>query len=257
MNSLQMKQFGLIGKSLAHSFSKKYFQQKFRENKLDSCSYENFELTDIQALKALVANHKDLIGFNVTIPYKVSICEFLDEIHPLAKKLGAVNTVFVNQKKNTLHGFNTDVYGFAQSIKPFFNLHHERALILGTGGASKAVAYALQELGVKIMFASRTPKATNEIAYKDINTYVIAAHTMIVNTSPLGMYPDTNTYPEIPYEAIGDNHFLVDLTYNPEETIFLKNGKAQGAMILNGKDMLVFQAEKSWAIWQDEIDKNY
>lgn len=252
-----MKQFGLLGKSLAHSFSKKYFEEKFRENALNSCSYENFELENIKDVKELIVSNKNLIGFNVTIPYKESISDFIDKIDPLAKKLNAVNTVFVNRNDNSLYGYNTDVYGFSQSIKPFFNLHHERALILGTGGASKAVAHVLQGLGVKIMFASRTPKGTNQIAYKDLNEYAIKAHTMIINTSPLGMYPNIETYPNLPYEAIGENHFLVDLTYNPEETIFLKKGKERGAISLNGKDMLVFQAEKSWAIWQDEIDKNY
>lgn len=257
MNSLQMKQFGLIGKSLKHSFSKKHFTQKFQAASLQGFSYENFELDRIEDLQELIAKNENLVGFNVTIPYKESICEFLDEIDPLAQELGAVNTVFINRKNNTTHGFNTDVYGFAQSIKPFFNLHHERALILGTGGSSKAVAHALKELGVKLMYASRTPKTNQQIAYKDLNTYAIAAHTMIVNTTPLGMYPNIDTYPELPYEAIGENHFLVDLTYNPEETAFLSKGKAQGALLLNGKDMLVFQAEKSWSIWQDQITKNY
>lgn len=252
-----MKQFGLIGKSLKHSFSKKFFTKKFQDSSLASYSYINYELDHIEDVKALITNQKDLIGFNVTIPYKEAICDFLDEIDPLAKQLGAVNTVFIDRKNNTSYGYNTDTYGFAQSIKPFFNLHHERALILGTGGASKAVAHVLKELGVKVMFASRTPKANNQIAYKDINTYAISAHTMIVNTTPLGMYPNTETYPDLPYEAIGGNHFLVDLTYNPEESCFLQKGKEQGAMLLNGKDMLVFQAEKSWSIWQEKMSKNY
>lgn len=244
-----MKTFGLIGEKLSHSFSQGYFTDKFAQLGLTDHHYMNYELTSIEELPDLIKRIKPL-GLNVTIPYKEEVLKYVDSLSKEAIEVGAVNTLQINYLKDGFEvvGHNTDVFGFHQSIKPFFAGHHERALILGTGGASKAVAHLLKELGVNLTFVSRNPKE-GQLSYEDINEYVIAAHLMIVNTTPVGMHPNENQKVNIPYQHLTDKHFLVDLIYNPEETIFLKEGKAKGAKVLNGLTMLHQQAEKAWEIW--------
>lgn len=243
-----MNLYGLIGKDLSHSFSKKYFTNKFVTENINNCTYSVFEIKTIGEFRNLVNKHK-FKGMNVTIPFKETIIPFLDELSTSAKKIGAVNTIqFKNDK---LIGHNTDYFGFKQTIKPFLGLHHERALILGTGGASKAVSFVLNQLNIEVLFASRAPKNNNEISYNEINENVIKHHQIIINTTPLGMYPNINTYPNIPYNVIGKQHLLYDLIYNPKKTIFLKKGGINGATVINGEQMLVIQAEKAWEIWND------
>jgi len=236
--------YGLIGKKLGHSFSQTHFTKKFAELAIDA-SYENFELESIADFKNLIENN-DLSGINLTIPFKEEIIPFLDELDPVAEAIGAVNTITF--KDGIMKGYNTDAFGFRQCIKPFFKGNHERALILGTGGASKAVKYVLQELGVDCLSVSRNPQP-GEISYPELNNYIIQSHQLIVNTTPLGMFPSADTFPDLPYEFITDRHLLVDLVYNPEETLFMKKGKSEGAKTINGLTMLQQQAEKAWETW--------
>jgi len=242
-----MKQYGLIGYPLSHSFSKKYFTKKFIKENISNCKYDLFELENISQLPTLVRTQNNLIGLNVTIPFKQSVLPFLDKIDEIAAKIGAVNTIKIID--NELIGFNTDYYGFKQSLKPFISTFHQRALILGTGGAAKSVFHVLKELNIDCLFVSRNPTQENEIAYKDVNEYVIKHHQIIVNTTPVGMFPNINDAPNIPYQFLTKNHLLYDLIYNPAETPFLKKGKEKACIILNGYQMLVLQAEKSWKIW--------
>ncbi len=242
-----MRQFGLIGKTLSHSFSKNYFEQKFEKEGISDASYSLFELTEIAEFTALVQEHQ-LSGLNVTIPYKEAILPYLDEIDEEAKAIGAVNTIQFT--KSGLKGYNTDVIGFRNSIKPFLENIHTRALILGTGGAAKAVAYVLENLGIKITYVSRNPKADNELSYADINGFVMKHHLLIVNTTPIGTFPNIKEAPELPYEYLTEKHFLYDLVYNPSETPFLKHAKAAGAIAINGEQMLKIQAEEAWKIWE-------
>lgn len=241
-----MAAFGLIGKSLSYSFSQGYFETKFKELGIDH-TYSNFELENIGQLEDLLKNHPNLKGLNVTIPYKTEIIPYLDELSPDAENIGAVNTIqFYNGK---VIGHNTDWIGFRNSIKPFLAHGMEKALILGTGGASKAVQYALAKIGIEVCFASRNPKGPNEFRYDQINEHAIRMFKLIVNTTPLGVATDIDSLPNIPYEAISSSHLLYDLVYNPAETRFLQKGKAQGALTVNGLSMLQIQAEKSWEIW--------
>jgi shikimate dehydrogenase len=241
---------GLIGTKLSHSFSKKYFEQKFEKLNLSDHSYSLFELKSIQDLPFFLEENKGLTGFNVTFPFKESILSFLDEIDAEANKLGAVNTVSISWKKNTPHltGSNTDVFGFKNSIKPFLENSHERALILGTGGAAKAVNHVLQSLGITTLSVSRTPKE-DEISYCEINEYVIKFHKLIINCTPLGTFPNVNDKPELPYHLLNESHTLMDLVYNPETTEFMRMAKQEGAVAINGLSMLKQQAEKAWEIW--------
>lgn len=243
-----MKLFGLIGHPLTHSFSKQYFENKFEKENIVDCSYNLYDIKNISLYKN-VFETPNLIGLNVTIPYKESIIDLLDELDEVAKNIGAVNTIKFNSNTKKTKGYNTDYFGFKNSLKPFLENIHERALILGTGGASKAVAYVLKELNINCLFVSRTPEKGNEIGYNDINEYVIKHHQIIINTTPLGTYPNINDSPNIPYELLTANHLLYDLVYNPEETMFLRKGKEKGAKIINGLQMLKLQAEKSWEIW--------
>lgn len=240
-----MKKFGLIGVSLDHSFSKSYFENKFLHESINSCSYQNFPIQNIADFEQLVQEY-NFTGLNVTIPYKSAIIPYLDSLSDAAKTIGAVNTIQFSKGK--LVGHNTDYIGFHKAIKPFLENTMERALILGTGGASKAVVYALEQIGINCLCVSRTPIG-NQISYEEINEFVIKYHLLIVNTTPLGTSPNLNEYPIIPYEFLSDKHLLVDLVYNPEETQFLKKGKEKRASILNGKSMLVHQAEEAWDIW--------
>lgn len=244
-----MQQFGLLGKSLKHSFSKTYFDKKFTDLNLTDSMYTNFELDFIEKIKALINETKDLQGLNVTIPYKETVIPFLDNIDAEAKNIGAVNCIKILNSK--LIGYNTDVYGFSQSIKPFLDTNHERALILGTGGASKAVSYALKKIGVEVYFvtSSSTKKTTNTFFYSEINDRVMNAFKLIVNTTPLGTYPNLKEFPELPYNYFTPQHLAYDLVYNPSETAFLKRAKEKGSITVNGLSMLQLQAEKSWEIW--------
>lgn len=243
-----MKQYGLIGKTLSHSFSKKYFEEKFKRENINAV-YENFELNDISQVEGLFSIHSNLCGLNVTIPYKEQIIPYLDEIDEQAKKIGAVNTIYIDKETGKMKGYNTDVYGFKQSLKPFLENQHQRALILGTGGASKAVAYVLNELGITTAFVSRTPQLENQLSYDELNENILASFLLIVNTTPLGTFPNVDEKPTINYDAITPNHLLYDLVYNPAETSFLKEGKKRGALTINGEQMLQLQAEKAWEIW--------
>lgn len=238
--------FGLIGYPLSHSFSPSYFSEKFYREDLPYVSYEAFPLEKIEDLEKLVAETPHFLGFNITIPYKEQIIPFLSEIEENAKTIGAVNTVKIVDGR--LLGFNTDTYGFEQSLRPFLKKHHQKALILGTGGASKAVAYVLKELGIDYAFVSRNT-ANGHYTYDGLTPAIIQEHLLIVNTTPLGMAPNNLSFPLIPYEAIGQKHLLYDLVYNPEETIFMVKGKLQGATVCNGWKMLILQAEKAWEIW--------
>ncbi len=243
--------FGLIGKSLSHSFSKSYFEEKFKTGSLSNFNYTNFDIANLDNLIHLITeNH--LSGLNITKPYKEVVIPFLDQIDPIAKQIGAVNCIKIywNNSKPHLMGYNTDYYGFAQSIKPFLEPIHQKALILGTGGASKAVAYALQNIGIDVYYVtSSVKKGENYFLYSEINEYVLNAFKLIVNCSPIGMFPYLNECPNIPYDFLSNHHLLYDLIYNPAESLFLQKGKTQGAITVNGLNMLKLQADKSLEIW--------
>ncbi len=243
-----MAKYGLIGKKLEHSFSIEYFRNKFRkEERRDT--YENIELESEEELKRFIdknaANYK---GFNVTSPYKEAIIPLLDRLDNEAKEIGAVNTVKVSST-NKLIGYNTDHYGFALSLSDSMPIKEKTALILGTGGASKSVAYVLETLGFDYKFVSRNGVG-DVLRYEDITTPIMASHYLIINSTPLGTYPDVLTCPSLPYQSITKDHFLFDLVYNPSETEFLKRGFVNGAKVCNGLSMLEHQAKKAWSIWQ-------
>ncbi len=243
------KIFGLVGKNIAYSFSRNYFSKKFAKLNLDNCSYQNFDLQTIEEFSTIFSKGSEpVFGLNVTIPYKEKVGSFLDEIDEDAANIGAVNTIKV-LASGVKKGYNTDVYGFSKSIEPLLKVHHKKALILGTGGASKAVAYAFDKLGIQYKFVSRVPKNETQISYGSINASVVETHTLLVNCSPLGTSPEVHLCPDIPYEFLTNKHLLFDLIYNPTETKFLQKGKAKGAVIKNGLQMLELQAEKSWEIW--------
>ncbi|MCB0515123.1 MAG: shikimate dehydrogenase [Chitinophagales bacterium] len=244
-------QFGLIGYPLSHSFSKKYFDQKFAATSSSApLSYALFPLAHISDLPELLAAMPNLVGFNVTIPYKEKIIPYLSALSPEATAIGAVNVVVRHQNK--LLGYNTDAIGFAQSIQPLLRAHHTSALVLGNGGAAKAVCYVLQQLGIHYTIVSRTP-TSQQLHYAALLPALLQKNYLIINTTPLGMYPNVETAPEIPYEAISEKHILYDLVYNPAETLFLQKGKKQGAATQNGLEMLHLQAEAAWDIWQHKI----
>ncbi len=238
--------FGLIGAQLQHSFSQDYFRRKFKQESIDDADYKNFELGVIDEFTQLILENYCIRGLNVTIPYKEQIIPFLDELEPDAAVIGAVNTI--QFKDGLLKGFNTDHIGFRDSLKPLLLDHHKKALVLGTGGSSKAVRFALAELGIEISGVSRDPKE-GDLSYLQLTSEIISNHKLIINTTPLGMYPAINDAPEIPYDSIGRKHLLYDLIYNPEETVFLRKGKERGAEVKNGEEMLILQAEAAWDIW--------
>ena len=241
------KSYGLIGYPLSHSFSKKYFTEKFEKEKITDCEFNAFVIETISLLPQLIKDNPTLKGLSVTIPYKESVIPFLNDLDVTAKKIGAVNCIKITDKK--LIGYNTDAFGFKQSIKPFLESHHERALILGTGGASKAVEYVLKEIGISCHFVTRIKTAENQFTYDELNENMMKAFKLIVNASPVGMFPNVDSAPKIPYEFISSAHLLYDLVYNPTETEFLKRGKAKGAATVNGLSMLHQQAEEAWRIW--------
>jgi shikimate dehydrogenase len=242
-----MQEYGLIGRNISYSFSEGYFTNKFKELGITDCEYSTFDLSDISELKELLESKPNLNGFNITIPYKEDVLAFLDEIDESAKAIKAVNTVKIENGK--LIGFNTDTFGFRTSIKPFFEPQHRKALILGTGGAAKAIAFVLEQLGVDYFYVSRNPKAEKEISYSDLTKEAITNFPFIINCSPVGTFPDVDKCPDIPYDGITPTHLLYDLIYNPEETLFLKKGKDRGASTVNGLSMLHHQAEEAWRIW--------
>jgi shikimate dehydrogenase len=243
------KQFGLIGYPLSHSFSKKYFEDKFQKVQVTNSSYNTFPLENINQFPALLKSEKGLLGLSVTIPYKETVIPFLDELDETAKEIDAVNCIKITNGK--LKGYNTDAFGFRQSLRPFLDVNHSKALVFGTGGASKAVAYVLRNLGINFWFVSRTKNNFwNTITYEEINEEVISACKLLVNCTPVGMYPNTDCLP-LPYSAITSQHLVYDLIYNPSETLFLKKAKEQGALISNGYNMLCFQADKAWRIWNE------
>ena len=246
-----MALFGLLGKDISYSFSKKYFTTKFTSEKLNH-QYINIDIKHIDDLLDFLANNIDALeGFNITIPYKEAIFKYLDDISDEAKQIGAVNCVKITDKQY-LTGFNTDAYGFEKSINPLLEKHHTKALILGTGGASKAVAYTLEKLKIEYRFVSRNPKE-NQFSYQDLDKNILDEYAIIINTTPLGTKNKSeNLFPNIPYQFLTNKHLLYDLIYNPIETVFLKKGKEKGAKIKNGLEMLALQADKSWEIWTDE-----
>jgi shikimate dehydrogenase len=239
--------FGLIGKNIEYSFSKKYFTEKFELGQLSDYKYINFDIQTIDDFPKIIAENPDLKGLNVTIPYKESVIQYLQKLSKTAFEIGAVNTIRFT-KKGKLKGYNTDWHGFKKSIEPLLDSHHKKALILGTGGAAKAVAYALGKLGILYTFVSREEKE-GMIDYNRINATTFDNYHIIVNCTPLGTSPNTKEFPPIPYEYFTPKHIAFDLIYNPEETQFLKKAKKKGAVTKNGYEMLVFQAEKAWKIW--------
>ena len=241
-----MKWYGLLGKSLKHSFSKAYFSKKFSLEHLNDCRYENFELASIDELPELLNLNPDIHGLNVTIPYKEEVLPFLDDKNDIVSEVNACNCIKISGGK--LSGYNTDVIGFQQSLEKLLKSHHKTALILGTGGSAKAVRYALNTLGIACQNVSRT-KTSSTITYEDLDEETVKSHLLIVNTSPLGMYPKIDEAPAIPYQFVTPEHLLFDLTYNPEKTLFLKKGEEKGATISNGSEMLILQADESWRIW--------
>ena len=241
-----MRRFGLIGYPLSHSFSKKYFTEKFQREGLSDHQYDLFPIESIEGLKQVLADHPDLVGINVTIPYKEQVLAFLDERNEIVQEIGACNCI--HRIDGKLKGYNTDVLGFIQTWEKKLNSTHKKALVLGTGGAAKAVHYACRQKGISYLEVSRTPKP-GTITYRDLDAALMKEYTAIINTTPVGMYPEVDQCPELPYESIGADHYLYDLVYNPSETLFLKKGEERGAAIENGADMLVIQAEASFAIW--------
>lgn len=240
-----MRKYGLIGKSLGHSFSKAFFEEKFAAEGI-AASYENIELAQIDEVKR-VLQHDGFSGLNVTVPYKQEIIPFLDELTEEAKSIGAVNTILFRNGKTI--GANTDAHGFHQSIKPFLTNRHERALILGTGGASMAIAHVLKNIGIDVKFVSRNPENENEFSYDSINQYMLQAFKLVVNCTPVGTFPNVEECIPFPFEFLTEEHLCVDLIYNPAETKFLRLAKENGATILNGESMLKEQALKAWTLW--------
>lgn len=244
-----MRQFGLIGFPLGHSFSKKYFSEKFQNENIDA-RYDLYELSNISEFPNL-RNSIKLSGLNITIPYKEQIIPLLDKLDDTATSIGAVNVIrfdYDNNGKATLTGFNTDAIGFENSLKPFLKPHHKKALILGTGGASKAILYTLQQLGIECSYVSRSTRE-GQLTYSDLNEEILNDNLLIVNATPLGTFPKTDACPDIPYQFLTDKHLLFDVVYNPAETLFMKKGRDAGATALNGEEMLIGQAIAAWEIW--------
>ena len=242
-----MTKYGIIGFPLGHSFSRGFFTEKFTREGIDA-QYLNFEIPDVAMLRDVLRENPELRGLNVTLPHKQAVIPLLDELSDEAREIGAVNVIRVRDGR--LKGFNSDIIGFTESIRPLLQPHHKKALILGTGGASKAIRVGLSRLGIKWTYVSRTPRE-GMVTYKDITPEVMMQYTVIVNCSPVGMFPKVDEAPAIPYELLTPKHLLFDCVYNPEETLFLQRGKAQGATIRNGIEMLIGQAQAAWRIWNE------
>jgi len=242
-----MTRFGLIGKQLSYSFSKKYFDNKFEKENISNASYELFELAGISEFPDLIKQMgNDFGGLNVTIPYKKAVIPYLDELDVIAQKIGAVNVI--KKVNGKLIGYNSDYFGFKTALENWLDNTNKSALILGTGGASEAVSAVLDDLNIMTQFVSRS-KGKNNLSYQELNEAIIAKHQLIINTTPLGTFPNINEKPEIPYQFLTNNHYLFDLVYNPTETAFLKEGVSKGAKTKNGLEMLKQQAEEAWRIW--------
>jgi shikimate dehydrogenase len=244
-----MKRYGLLGRTLTHSFSKDYFAQKFAEQGLQDIVYENFELKNIGEFAQLLSAHADLKGVNVTIPYKEDVLQFLTARNEIVEAIGACNCIKIDGENLT--GYNTDVIGFRNALEPQLKPQHKKALVLGTGGAAKAICYVLSGLGIETRLVSRR-KEEGQCGYEDLGEELLSTHQIVVNTTPLGMYPNVNADPPVPYEFVTREHFFFDLIYNPPKTKFLEEAEKRGAQISNGQQMLIEQAEESWRIWSKE-----
>lgn len=246
-----MKKYGLVGYPLGHSFSKSFFNEKFQSENIDA-TYVNFEIPSIEEFPEIIRNNPDLAGLNVTIPYKEQVIPYLDELDKDAAAIGAVNVIKpVRDPKGRIRltGYNSDIIGFTRSIEPLLEPHHRKALVLGTGGASKAVCHGLKQLGLEVHLVSRTPRNTSAIAYADLTHEVMDEYKVIVNCTPVGMYPHADECPDIPYHELTPKHLLYDLLYNPDTTLFMKKGAENGAIVKNGLEMLLLQAFAAWEIW--------
>ncbi len=246
-----MKIYGLLGNPLGHSFSQKYFSEKFLHESINDCEYVNFETPDLDVRIKDLKTDAGLCGLNVTIPYKTQILSYLDIASPACKEIGACNCIKIEKEKWS--GFNTDVTGFEKTFSPKLKSHHSKALILGTGGSSKAVAYVLKKLGIKYVFVSRAKSNSLDIiSYDEISADIISEYNIVINTTPAGMFPNIHNSPDLSYEFVSDKHYFFDLIYNPDTTLFLAKAKEKGAIIENGKEMLRIQADESWRIWNSE-----
>ena len=247
-----MDQYGLIGYPLKHSFSKGFFNDKFDAEKIDA-EYINFEISSILEFKSIIQNYPNLKGLNVTIPYKEQVIPYLNRLSDNAKQIGAVNVVKIerNKSKVKLTGFNSDIIGFKESIQTLLRAWHQHALILGTGGSAKAIYYGLNQLGIGSTYVSRTKSSEKVLIYGELTQEIMTACTIIVNCTPVGMWPNVDECPDIPYRWLTKKHLLYDLLYNPNETLFMKSGKERGATVKNGLEMLLLQAFASWDFWQD------
>ncbi len=246
-----MKVYGIIGYPLGHSFSQKYFTEKFRQLGMHDCRYDVFPLQDIADFPALLKSNPELCGLNITIPHKQNIIHFLDDASHLPGGLTACNCIKIENGKLT--GFNTDVTGFEQSLLPLLQPFHKKALVLGNGGAAEAVKFVLEKLGIAYKVVSRKLHQGSHLTYNDLDETIVKEHLLIINTTPLGTFPDVEACPDIPYQHLSNNHYLFDLVYNPAKTVFLQKGEEKGAVIKNGYDMLVIQAEAGWAIWNNAV----
>lgn len=246
-----MKKLGLLGKNIGYSFSRNYFTEKFKSENLDSqYSYQNFDISSISEFKNILKDNPELIGLNVTIPYKEEVIALIDELSETSKKIGAINTIKITQN-GKLIGHNTDYIGFKNSLQPLLQSQHQKALILGTGGAAKAIIYTLNELGIQHQLVSRE-KTKNTITYEELNEEIFNEYYIVINCTPLGTYPNIEKAPNIPYQYFSGNHLAYDLIYNPEKTTFLSKAETMGATIKNGHEMLKIQAEEAWKIWTIE-----
>jgi len=243
-----MSTFGLIGYPLTHSFSKRYFTEKFEREAISDVNYALFSLENIGMLDALLKEQPDLRGLNVTIPYKIAVLPYIEELDSAAAAIGAVNCLKIDPDTGMIKGYNTDAYGFEASLKPFLNAHHQKALIFGDGGAAQAVKYVLNQLDIPFLSVVRKSQE-GAIGYTDLNETLLAQYTILINTTPLGTFPEVDACPDIPYAYLGTEHLAYDLIYNPEETLFLRQARLHGAQTKNGLEMLTLQAEKSWEIW--------
>lgn len=256
MNTNEKKEFGLIGYPLTHSFSKQYYDHKIVKESIQNVQYSLFSIADTEEFSSLFDLNTQLFGVNVTIPHKISILSFLDRITTEAQEIGAVNCIKIlrnDPEKPFLIGFNTDIHGFKESLRPLLKKHHKKALVLGNGGAAKAVHMALKALGIDFKIVSRNP-GVDILTYGDLTQALLNEYKLIINTTPLGTFPEISTCPDIPYNYLSSEHLAYDLVYNPEETLFLQKCKEQGCAIKNGYEMLILQAEKNWEIW---MDSNY
>jgi len=242
-----MNVYGLLGYPLSVSFSKKYFTQKFEKENIKDALFELFPIPKIDLFPSLLSQNQNLLGLAVTIPYKQAILSYLSQLDDTAKTIGAVNCIKINGQSTT--GYNTDALGFKASFEPLLKLNHKKALILGTGGASKAVQYVLKQLAIPFLLVSTSKKENNCIGYKAVNKILLDKYSIIINCTPVGMAPNDAQFPSLPYEFLNSSHLLYDLIYKPEETLFLKKGTAKGCSIKNGYEMLILQAEENWKIW--------